>query len=50
MYNECRVAHPACNDGNAPNTTGDAENDEVYNFVPKRVSIRSNPPGDPFME
>jgi hypothetical protein len=50
MYNECRVAHPACNDGKAPNTMGDAENDDVYNCVPNRISILSNPPGDPFME
>lgn len=44
------VAHPACREGKAPKTTGDAEKDEVYKFVPKRISIRSRPPGDPFME
>jgi len=48
-YREWRVAQPAWRDGNAPKTTGDAENDEVYKLVPKRRSIRSSPPGDPFM-
>ena len=49
-YNECRVAQPACSEGNAPKTTGEAEKEEVYNFVPKRMSILSRPPGEPFME
>jgi hypothetical protein len=44
------VEQPACNEGNAPKTMGDAVKVEVYRSMPKRLSIRASPAGEPGIE
>ncbi len=44
------VEQPACREGKAPKTTGEAVKVEVYRSMPKSLSILASPAGDPGME
>ena len=41
---------PACSEGNAPKTMGDTVKVEVYRSMPKSLSIRASPAGEPGIE
>lgn len=43
------VEVPACRDGNAPKTKGDAVKVEVYKLMPKSWSMAARPAGEPLM-
>jgi len=44
------VAVPACSEGNAPKTMGDAVKLDVYKSMPSSLSMAARPAGDPCME
>jgi hypothetical protein len=50
MNKVSRVAHPECNEGKAPNTTGEAWNAEVNMSIPKSLSMAFNPAASPAIE
>ena len=50
MKNASIVAVPACRDGNAPKTMGDAVKLDVYKSMPSSLSIAAKPAGDPCIE
>jgi len=50
MNSASNTAFPECNDGNAPNTSGDEVNFVVYISKPSNWSTRANPAGDPGIE
>jgi hypothetical protein len=50
MNKASRVAQPACSDGKAPKTIGEPLKLGVYKSMPKSLSIRANPAGDPWIE